>query len=29
LLGGGIEYILPKGFPVSALVVVNWPIPVV
>ncbi len=28
LLGGGIEYILPKGFPVSALVV-QWPVPVV
>jgi hypothetical protein len=27
-LGGGIEYILPLGFPLSALVV-NWPIPVV
>lgn len=28
MLGGGIEYVLPKGFPLSALVV-NWPIPVV
>ena len=28
LLGGGIEYILPRGFPASALVV-NWPVPVV
>jgi hypothetical protein len=28
LLGGGIDYILPKGFPVSALVV-QWPVPVV
>jgi hypothetical protein len=28
LLGGGIEYILSKGFPVSALVV-SWPILVV
>ena len=28
LLGGGIEYILPNGFPASALVV-QWPVPVV
>ncbi len=28
LLGGGVEYILPNGFPVSALIV-SWPVPVV
>jgi hypothetical protein len=27
-LGGGLEYVLPKGFPASALVL-PWPIPVV
>ncbi len=28
LLGGGIEDILPNGFPLAALVV-NWPVPLV
>ena len=27
-LGGGIEYILPGGFPASALVAPGWPVPV-
>jgi len=27
-LGGGLEYVLPKGFPTDALVL-SWPVPVV